>query len=108
MVLLLAGAVVDQQLAHDGVAAHGARQAHPAARELLGHGDVARRGHPGIAPRLGHREAVDAELLHLLDQLLGVGVVVLQLADDGADLAVDPLGHQRDDLPLLAVESLRG
>ena len=88
---------VDEQLGHHGVPAHRARQAHPAAGEFLGHRGVALRGHLGLAPRLGDRQAEDAELLHLPDQLLRVGVGVLKLAHDRPDLAVHELAHQRDD-----------
>ena len=86
------------------MAAHGAGQAHPAARQLLGDSGVAGRGDADLAPRLGYGETEDAELLHLLDQLLGIGVRVLELPRDGPDLPVDEVADDLDDRGLLRVE----
>ncbi len=75
-------------------------QAHPAASQLLGDQRVAGRADLRLAPRLRDGQAEDAQLLHLLDELLRVGVGVLELAHHRLDVAVDELAHQLDDRAL--------
>ena len=99
--LLLIGAVVEEQLGHHGVAAHRTGQAHPAAGQFLGDQRITRRADPGRAPRLRDGQAEDAELLHLPDELARVGVVVLELAGDRLDVAVHELADQVHDRPLV-------
>src|SRR5262249_26417993 len=57
-----------------------------------------------VVPRLRDHQAEDPQLLHVLDELLGVGVRMLELAGDGPDPIVDPLAHDRNDRPLLRAE----
>jgi DDE domain len=54
------------------------------------------RGWMSLAGAMGGHTVVDAELLHLLDEFLGVGVVVLQVAHDRLDLAINEVTHQFD------------
>ena len=105
VLLLLLGAHGEQQLGHHGVPAHGTGQAHPAARELLGDHRVAGGRDGDVAVRLGDRQPEDPELLHLLDERLGVGVRVLELAGHGLDRLVDEVADEVDDLLLLAGQS---
>src|SRR5207344_756387 len=56
------------------------------------------------APRLGDGQAVDAQLLHLLDELVRVGVGVLEVAHHGPDLAVDEVPDELDHGLLVLVE----
>jgi hypothetical protein len=104
--LLLLGAELAEQLRDHGVPAHRAREAHPAARELGGDQRVAGHGHRGLAVGLTDGQPEDAQLLHLLDELLRVNVLVLQLAHDRPDLAVDPVADGVDDGLLLGVQHL--
>ena len=53
---------------------------------------------------LGDRQAEDAHALHPLDERLRVGVGVLQLPDDGPDLAVDEVANRVDDVLFVAAE----
>ena len=107
-VLLLVGAVRQQQLRHHRVPAHRPGQAHPAAGQLLGDPRVAGRADLGVSPRLGDGQAVDAELLHLLDELVRVGVGVLEVAHHGPDLAVDEVPDEPDHGPLVLVQLVDG
>jgi hypothetical protein len=79
-------------------------QPHPAACELLGDEGVALGGDRHLTPGFLDGQAEDAELFHLLDQLLGVGVVVLEVAHDRPDLAIDELAHRGDDETFLGAE----
>jgi hypothetical protein len=54
------------------------------------------RGWMSLAGAMGGHTVVDAELLHLLDEFLGVDVVVLQVAHDRLDLAINEVTHQFD------------
>src|SRR6185437_3439764 len=54
--------------------------------------------------RLGDGQAVDAELLHLLDELVRIGVGVLEVARHRLDLAVDEVPDERDHGPLVLVQ----
>jgi hypothetical protein len=92
--------VVDEP-AHHRVATERTGQRHPTARDLLGHQRVALRGGARLAERCRHRHAVHAELLHLLDERLGVGVGVLEVPYDGPDLLVDEPPHHVDERQLL-------
>ena len=100
-VLLFLCPVVLDELGDHGVTAHGPGQAHPAARELLGYEHVARSAHLGVAPRRRNGQPEDSELLHRLDELLGIGVRVIQLPDNGFHIPVHELPHDHDDLALL-------
>src|ERR1035441_4667207 len=94
---LLLGAELSDELGDDAVPAHRSGQAHPAARELGGDVDVAPGGDRSPAVFLRDGRPEDAELLHLVNELLRVLVGVLQLADDRAHLIVDKLADSRDD-----------
>src|ERR1039458_8709808 len=59
--------------------------------------DVAPGGDRSPAVFLRDGRPEDAELLHLVNELLRVLVGVLQLADDRAHLIVDKLADSRDD-----------
>ena len=89
------------QFGDHGVTAHGPSQAHPTARELFGDQDVAGRAHPCLAPRLRDGQPEDAHLLHRLDELLGVGVGVVQLLNHRLHVPVHELPDDLDDLALL-------
>ena len=67
------------------------RQRHPAAGELYDHQRVGQQRHAEAAVLLGNHHPEEAHLLHLLDDLLGVLVVVLHLVGDGDDLPLDEL-----------------
>ncbi len=56
------------------------------------------------ARRDGDGQAVDAELLHLLDQLVRIGVGVLELAHHRPDLAVDEVPDELHHGPLVLVQ----
>ncbi len=103
--LLLLGTEGADELGDDSVTAHGAGQAHPAACQLLGDLDVAGGGHGNLAIGLGDRQAEDAKLLHLLDQLLRVCVGVFQLSGNWTDVTVDERAHGVDDRLLFFVQS---
>jgi hypothetical protein len=86
------------------VAAHGPGEAHPAARELLGDGGVAGSRDADLPPGLWDRETEDPQLLHLLDQLLGIGVAVVELLRHRSDLSIDEVADDLDDRRLLRAE----
>jgi hypothetical protein len=95
-VFLFSCPVLGDELGHHRVPAHRSGQAHPAAGQLLGDRRVAFRGYLGLAPGRRDGEAEDAHVLHLLNELLGIGVGVLQLAHDRLDFSVDELPHHGD------------
>src|SRR3954465_15535150 len=103
---LLLGAVGGDQVGDHRVPADRAGEAHPAARELLGDPGEAGRADRAPAVLLGDEEAEEAELLHLLDEVLGVPVGVLELTDPRADLVVHEVGD--DGHELLLVRGQRG
>ncbi len=78
-----------------------ARDRDPAARELLDDHRVGRQVEPHAAVLLGDRHAEQAELLHLLDDRLGEGVLVVVVLGVGQDLLVDELMHHLGDRLLL-------
>ena len=71
--------------------ADGAREAHPAAGELLGDQHVAGGGDRVPAVRFRDRRSEQAETLHLVDELVRVLVRVLEVADGGAHVVVNEL-----------------
>ena len=78
-----------------------ARDRDPAARELLDDHRVGRQvqAHPAVL--LGDRHAEKPELLHLLDDRLREGVLVVVVLGVGQDLLVDELADHLGDRPLL-------
>ena len=98
---LFVGAELLDQEADDEVGVDDAGDRHPAPGDLLAHHRVGRVVETGAAVRLGHREAEEPELLHLRDDPLGVGVVVLQVVRDRDDLPLDEIADHADDLALL-------
>jgi hypothetical protein len=59
-----------------------------------------------LAPGFGDGQPVDAELLHLLDELLGVDVGVVHLLHDRFDVPVDEVADQLNDGGLVGGEVL--
>ena len=99
--LLLLAAELHQQVGADEVRVDDAGDRDPAAAELLDDHRVGGQVEPHPAVLLGDGHAEQAELLHLLDDRLGVlvrAVVVLGLGDD---LLVDELADHLDDRLLL-------
>ena len=66
--------------------------------ELLDHADVGEQVEPEAAVLLGHGDAEEPELLHLLDDRGGVLVGVLELGGDRDHLVRDPPADGRDHL----------
>lgn len=105
--LLLVRAELPDEVRDDGVAAHRSGQGHPAAGQLLRDEGEAAGGDVHAAVLGGGEQAEDAELLHLLDELFGIGVGVLQFLYGGLHLGVDEVGDDLDDRALLVAESRR-
>src|SRR5215207_3922497 len=80
-------------------------QAHPAARQLLGHPRETRRTHLDAAVIGGHEQPEEPELLHLLDELLRVGVGLLEVPHPRPDALVDELADQCHHLALVVVQT---
>ena len=78
-----------------------ARDRDPAARELLDDHRVGRQVEAHAAVLLGDRHPEQPELLHLLDDRLGEGVLVVVVLGVGQDLLVGELVHHLGDRPLL-------
>jgi hypothetical protein len=78
-----------------------ARDRDPAARELLDDHRVGRQIEPHAAVLFGDRHPEQAELLHLLDDRLGEGVLVVVVLGVGQDLLVGELMHHLGDRLLL-------
>ena len=98
-----------QQVAADEVRVDDAGDRDPAARELLDDHHVGRQVEPHAAVLLGDRDAEQAELLHLLDDRLGVLVLVVVVLGVGQDLLVGELADHRDDgLLLVGLSDARG
>ena len=74
--------------------------AHPAAGQLLDAQRVGQQRLTEAAVLLGHHQAEQAHLAHLVDDGLRVGVGVLELLGVGDDLLVDELPYGGDDLGL--------
>src|SRR5262245_35248683 len=94
---LLLGAVPEHDERGHGVAVDHARQRHEPAADLL---DDARIGADVEAEATvvgGHERAKEAELAHARDELMRVGVRVLEGGGDGQDFLLDELTHRRDD-----------
>ena len=81
----------------------------PAARELLDDHRVGRQVEPHAAVLLGDRHAEQPELLHLLDDRLREGVLVVVVLGVGQDLLVGELAHHLGDrLLLVGLLGVRG
>ena len=104
--LLLVGAEVLDEVRDQEVGVDHPGDRHPAAGDLLEDARVGLHVQTRAAPLLVDGEAEEAQLLHLPDDLLGVGVVVLEVVGDGDDLAIDEVAHQRDDVALLGGEAV--
>ena len=72
----------------------------PAARELFDDHRVGRQVEPHPAVLLGDRDPEQAQLLHLLDDRLREGVLVVVMLGVGEDLLVDELAHHLGDVAL--------
>ena len=72
----------------------------PAARELFDDHRVGRQVEPHAAVLLGDRDAEQAELFHLLDDLLREGVLVVEVLGVGDDLLVGELADHLGDVAL--------
>ena len=102
--LLLLGAVAGDHPAGHRVAAEDAGDAHPAARDLL-EGQRERHGvrlEPAVG--LGHGEPEEPEPAHALDDLGRVAALVLPVARDRHDLAVDERAQGVAEEPLLVAQ----
>ena len=86
---LLVGAEALQHRAHDEVRVEDARDAHPAACELLDRQAVGVQAVPAAAQLARDREAEDAQLAEPGDDLLGVLVGRVERLGGGDDLALD-------------------
>jgi hypothetical protein len=80
------------------------RDARVHARELLDRDRVAEvvRAAPAVLLRV--RDAHQAELAELRDDLVGEALLAVELLGDGADLAVREVAHQPPDLLLLLAQ----
>ena len=72
----------------------------PAARELFDDHRVGRQVEPHAAVLLGDRHPEQAQLLHLLDDRLREGVLVVVVLGVGDDLLVGELAHHLGDVAL--------
>ena len=106
--LLLLGAVLEDQVGHDEVRVDDAAHRHPAPRDLLDDQGVGEQRLPEPAVLLGDHQAEDPHLLHALDDVGRVLVLVLELGRHRDDLLVDELAHELDQLVLLLGEAVRG
>ena len=84
--LLLVGAVAGDHPARQRVAADDAGDAHPRPRDLLEHDGQRHHVEALTTVFLGDRHAEEADLLHDLDDLVGIAVGVLPLAGHGSDV----------------------
>ena len=101
LLALLVGAVLHQQVGADEVRVDDAADRDPAAAELLDDHHVGREVEPHPAVLLGNRHPEEPELLHLLDDLLREGVLVIEVLGVGEDLLVCELAHHVADRALL-------
>ena len=102
--LLGFGAVPAGHQGHHEVGIEDARQAHPAARQLLANDGVAHVIEPAAAV-FGRQDAAEqAHLGHLPDHGVRVGVGVLVFAGNRDDLVVHEAPHRRLQLPLGIVQ----
>ena len=104
LLLLLLGAVLDQHVGHDEVGVDDARDAHPAAGDLLDRQRVGQQRLAQPVVLLGDHQPEEAELLEPLDDLGGVLVLVLELGRDREDLLLDEGADRLEDLLLVLVE----
>jgi len=98
--LLVAGAVLEQQVGDDEVRVDDPGDAHPAAGDLLDGQRVGQQGLAEAAVLFGDGQAEQPHLAHGVDDLLRVLVVVFQPLGVRDDLPVRELPHGGDDLPL--------
>ena len=89
LLLLFLGPELHDQLGHNSVSTHCARQAHPPSGEFLGDLHVAGHRHCAVAVRFGDRETEDTDRLHRVDEFFRVLVGVLQVMRSGLDLLLD-------------------
>jgi len=106
--LLLLGAVLEDQVGDDEVRVDDAADRHPAPRDLLDDERVGEQRLAQAAVLLRDHQAEDPHLLHALDDVRRVLVAVLELGGDGQDLLLDELAHQLDELVLFLGEAVRG
>ncbi len=97
--------MLHEQVGHDEVGVDDTRHAHPAAGDLLDHQGVGQQGLTQAAELLGDGQAEDAQLLETVDDLLRVGVGVLELLGDRDDLLVHEDPHGLQDLGLVLGEA---
>ena len=92
---LLVGAVVQHDERGHRVAVDDAGQGHPAPAELLDHARVGRDvdAEPAVLAR--DQRAEQLELVHAGDQVVRVGVGVVEARGDRLDLGADELAHRR-------------
>jgi hypothetical protein len=83
-----------------------ARDAHPAAGDLLHAEGIGQQRLPQSVVLLGDRQPEDAELLEPLDDLGRVLVLVLELRGDRDDLLVHELPDRLEDLGLVLGEAV--
>jgi hypothetical protein len=105
--LLLVGPEGVDHVGGDEVSVDHPRDRHPASADLFDHQRVGLVVDAASAVFLRDREAEEAELLHLLDDFLGIGVVVLQLVLHRHDLLLHEGAHHADDLSLLCAQVFR-
>ena len=98
LVPLLLGAVVGEHVGQDVVGAQRAGERHVAFADLLedhGEGGVVQ---PHAAVLFRHVDAEQPQLLHLVDELVGDGVVGVVVGGGRLHLAADEVPHHADDL----------
>src|SRR5260221_968439 len=100
VVLLLVGAELHQQVGTDEVGVDDTGDRDPAARELFDDHRVGGHVEPHAAVLLGDRHPEQAELLHLLDDRLREGVLVVVVLGVGDDLLVGELANHLGDVTL--------
>jgi hypothetical protein len=101
--LLLLGAGTLHGGRHDEVRVEDARQRHPDDRDPLDDLRVGQAGQAEPAVFLLDDRAEQAELLHLPDDFLGIGVVMLKLHRVGLDVALQEAVDRVEDHPFLFV-----
>ena len=87
-----------EHVGQDVVGAQRAGEGHVPLADLLedhGEGGVV-EAHAAVL--FGHVDAEQPELLHLVDELVGNGVVGVVVGGGGLDLAADEVAHHADDL----------
>ena len=98
--LLLVGSVLADHVGHDEVGVDHPGDAHPAAGQFLDTQRVCQKRLTQSAVLLRNHQTEQAHLAHLIDDVLWVGVGVLELLGVGNDLFIDELPYRGDDLSL--------